>query len=96
MAADRAPRHAPLAPWQLQFVFLSSIWGASFLFIKEAVRVFAPVDVALIRVAFGALVLSIVLALRREAPPRGARTWADLLFVGTVGNAAPFTLLAFG
>ncbi|HEY2638185.1 MAG TPA: DMT family transporter [Solirubrobacteraceae bacterium] len=85
-----------LAPWQVQFVFLSSIWGASFLFIKEAIRVFAPVDVALIRVAVGALVLALVLAVRREAPPRGRRTWADLLFVGTVGNAAPFTLLAFG
>ncbi len=72
------------------------IWGASFLFIKEALHTFAPIDVALVRVALGAVVLFAALAARREAPPRDPRTWAHLWVVALVGNAAPFALLAYG
>jgi drug/metabolite transporter (DMT)-like permease len=99
-----APSHPPMTdrptaaarPWRLQFVVLSSIWGASFLFIKEALHALAPVDVALFRVALGAAVLAAVLAVRREAPPRDRRVWGHLAVVAAVGNAAPFALLAYG
>jgi drug/metabolite transporter (DMT)-like permease len=84
------------APWQLQFLLLSSIWGASFLFIKEAVADLAPVDVALGRIGLGALVLAATLAVRREAPPRDAGLWRHLAIVAVFANAAPFTLLAYG
>lgn len=94
MTRTATPR--PPVPWPLQFVLLSAIWGASFLFIKEALHAVAPVDVAFGRLAFGALVLGVTLALRREAPPLGARAWGHLFVVGLVGNAAPFTLLAYG
>jgi drug/metabolite transporter (DMT)-like permease len=82
-------------PWPFQFVLLSAIWGASFLFIKEALPDLAANDVAFVRLAIGAIVLWIALGLRREAPPRGWKTWGHLFVVGAIGNAIPFSLLAF-
>jgi drug/metabolite transporter (DMT)-like permease len=90
----RRPQRAP--PWQAQFAVLTSVWGASFLFIKVADRDLAPVDVALGRVALGAAVLVAALALSRGRLPRGVDAWRQLAFVAAVGNAAPFTLFAYG
>ena len=77
-------------------MLLSSVWGASFLFIKVADRDLAPVDVALGRVALGAGVLIAALRLGRSTLPRGRVLWGDLALVGLVGNAVPFTLFAYG
>jgi drug/metabolite transporter (DMT)-like permease len=91
----RAPRRAPL-PWQAQFVLLSMIWGGSFVSIKVLGRHWAPVDVALARVALGALTLLPVLAWRRERLPRDLRVWGHLAVLGILWNAIPFTLFAYG
>jgi len=82
--------------WQLPFVALAAIWGASFLFIKVAVEDLPPVAVALGRVALGAAVLLAVLAARREALPRGRVVWAHLAVAAALVNAVPFTLFAAG
>jgi drug/metabolite transporter (DMT)-like permease len=84
------------APWQLQLALLSSVWGASFLFIKVADRDLAPVDVALGRVALGAGVLVAALAVGRGGLPRGGAAWRHLALLGLVGNAIPFALFAYG
>lgn len=55
--------------WQLRFAVLSLIWGFSFLFIKVGTQGFAPLQVTLGRVGFGALVLLAVLAVKRERLP---------------------------
>jgi drug/metabolite transporter (DMT)-like permease len=77
-------------------VLLSSVWGASFLFIKVADRDLAAVDVALGRVALGAGVLLAALAAGRSRLPRGRAAWGHLALVGLIGNAVPFTLFAYG
>jgi hypothetical protein len=41
------------ASWRLEFVALAAIWGSSFLMIKVLGRHWAPLDVALGRVALG-------------------------------------------
>ena len=98
MAAQSAvaPALAPVtAPWRLQFVLLATIWGASFLCIKVLGESWAPVHVALGRVGLGALFLVGLLAVRREALPRG-RVWLHLAVVALLMNALPFTLFAYG
>jgi drug/metabolite transporter (DMT)-like permease len=82
--------------WQAQFAVLTTVWGASFLFIKVADRDLAPVDVALARCALGAAVLVAALALTRARLPRGRPVWGHLAFVALVGNATPFVLFAYG
>lgn len=94
MSPTEDPR--PAQAWQVQFVALAAIWGSSFLFIKVAVGDLAPIEVALGRVAIGALVLVIVLAVRRTALPRDLRLWAHLAVAALLFNALPFTLFAYG
>jgi drug/metabolite transporter (DMT)-like permease len=82
--------------WQAQFALLTAVWGASFLFIKVADRDLAPIDVALGRVALGAAVLVVALAVSGGRLPRGALAWRHLAIVALIGNATPFTLFAYG
>jgi drug/metabolite transporter (DMT)-like permease len=82
--------------WRPRFALLALIWGSSFLSIKVAVDYLAPVDVAFVRVALGASVLLVVLAVTRRALPRGWPVWGHLFVIGLFGNSIPFALLAEG
>ncbi|MFB6522569.1 DMT family transporter [Streptomyces sp. NPDC056401] len=81
--------------WRLRFAVLSVIWGFSFLLIKVGTEAYAPFQVALGRVFFGALALLTVLLIRRESLPRGRRTWAHLTVAALLLNTAPFSLFAY-
>jgi len=85
-----------LPRWQASFLLLSTIWGASFMFIKVELEALDPLEVALARVAFGAATLLLVLAVRRERLPRGRTVWRDLFIVALFYNSIPFSLFAFG
>src|SRR6187397_1857753 len=76
------------AGWRLEFVALAAIWGSSFLMIKVLGQHWAPLDVALGRVALGALTLVAVLAVRGERPPRGRDVWSREAMVGQLACAA--------
>jgi drug/metabolite transporter (DMT)-like permease len=54
----------------IRLVLLACLWGASFLFINVALRGLSPVQIVLGRLALGAAVLLVVVALRREPLPR--------------------------
>jgi drug/metabolite transporter (DMT)-like permease len=82
--------------WRTQFVLLSAIWGSSFLCIKVLDEVWAPVHVALARVALGALFLVGLLVARRTPLPRDPAAWRHVAVVGLLMNALPFTLFAYG
>lgn len=77
---------------------LAAIWGASFLFIKVAIRDMEPSVVMEGRMALSALALAPVLLIQR------GREWAgDLravapagIVLGVVNSAVPFTLIAWG
>lgn len=81
-------------------ILLAAIWGASFLFIRLAVRTqaapgnFPPITLAGIRIAVGALVLYAVLKLRGGAFPW--HRWRDLAVIGLSNAALPYFLFAWG
>jgi drug/metabolite transporter (DMT)-like permease len=74
---------------------LAAMWGLSFLFIKVAVPVVAPLWIVAARCLVGALVLLVVLRVRGTALPRGARVWRDLTILAALGNAVPWGLMAW-
>ena len=74
---------------------LSSMWGLSFLFIELALRELAPLWIVVGRTGTGGVVLLMLLALRRTAPPVRLRTWGHLLVLGSVNNAAPWAAIAW-
>src|SRR5438046_10132243 len=65
-------------------VLLALIWGASFLFIKLAVRDMSPATLVLARALFGALTLRAILAARRQTP----------FPAGTPQRLLPFVVMA--
>ena len=76
-----------------RLVALAAMWGASYLFMRYAVPYMGPVLMIEVRVAIaGAALLAFVLA--TGATPGWKRHWRAYLFVGAVGIAAPFTLIA--
>ncbi|MEU6611788.1 DMT family transporter [Streptomyces shenzhenensis] len=81
--------------WRLRFGALSLIWGFSFLLIKVGTDGYAPFQVTLGRLVFGAAVLVAAMAVKRERLPRGARTWLRLTVAAFLLNALPFSLFAY-
>ncbi|MEU3183830.1 DMT family transporter [Streptomyces sp. NPDC006923] len=87
----------PAKAWVPQFLICSMIWGSGFALIKIGVEAgIEPGWVAFWRCFFGALVLWALVLVRRLGVPRDRRVWGHALVVGTVLNALPFTLFAWG
>ncbi|MFL6130638.1 MAG: DMT family transporter [Mycobacteriales bacterium] len=83
--------------WLPRYLACSLIWGTGFALIKVAVDAGVPPGwVAFWRCALGAGVLWLLVLLRRTPVAANRRLWAHALVVGTVLNAAPFTLFALG
>jgi drug/metabolite transporter (DMT)-like permease len=74
---------------------LALMWGLSFLFIKVAVDVVAPLWIVAARCVVGALVLLVALRIRGTRLPRGRRSWRDLTVLAALGNALPWGLMAW-
>jgi drug/metabolite transporter (DMT)-like permease len=91
-----AVRRPSSAPWQLQFVLLATIWGASFLFIKVLDRHWPALWVSLGRVALGAAALVVLVVVRREGLPREPKVWLHCAVAAVLFNAVPWTLFAYG
>lgn len=83
-------------PWQLRLVLLAAIWGMSFVFIKLGVEAFAPLQVALGRMALGTVTLLLLLRARGEGLPADPDVWRHLAVVAVVANVIPFSLFAYG
>ena len=77
---------------------LALIWGASFLFIKLAVRDMSPATVVLARALFGVLMLGVILAARRQTPfPAGTRRrLLPFVVMAIFGSALPWFGISFG
>ncbi|MFI1739952.1 DMT family transporter [Streptomyces sioyaensis] len=89
------PPPGPRLDWRIRFALLALVWGLSFLFVKISGEVYAPLQVALGRVVFGALMLLGVLAYKRESLPKNLRLWLHLAVAALLLNALPFTLFAY-
>src|SRR5256714_11708346 len=78
---------------------LSLIWGASFMFIKVAVRDLSPATLILGRIGLAALTLAIIVPLMVGARETAAELRANALWIAVVGLvnvALPFWLLSWG
>ncbi|MEY4764106.1 MAG: hypothetical protein RI907_779 [Pseudomonadota bacterium] len=73
---------------------LAAVWGLSFLFLKVASPAVGPLVVAAFRVAGGALVLSVWLAVRRTPWPSRAH-WRPLLTTALLSAVLPFMGLSY-
>ncbi len=78
-----------------QFVALSLIWGASFLFIKVSVDGMSPVQVATGRLVLGAMVLISIMLTTRRQWPRERRLLMHLAIVSVPLCVGPFMLYSW-
>ena len=78
-------------------VALSSIWGASFMFIKVGVRELDPITLVAFRVALGALSLAPVLAiaLGRDGFEQLRANLRPIVVIGLLNSAIPFWSLSW-
>lgn len=76
-----------------RLVALAALWGASYLFMRYAVPSMGPVLMIEVRVALAGTALA-AFVLGSGGSIGWKRHWRAYLFVGAVGVAAPFTLIA--
>ena len=81
-------------PEILRLIFLSAIWGGSFLFLRIATPEFGPFPVVWLRVTLAAVCLSPVL-FRRENRESLRSCGFGMLVMALLGAAIPFSLLSF-
>ena len=77
----------------LLLILLSAVWGASYLFTRIAGPVLGPISLMAIRL-FIAAGLLIALARAMGQAPDFRNRWRQFLFIGAIGNAIPFVLIA--
>jgi drug/metabolite transporter (DMT)-like permease len=80
----------------LLLLALAGLWGASFFFYKVMDSELPPFTVVLGRVGLAAIILNLVLAVRRDPLPLDPKLWRDFLVLGLFNCAVPFTLYAWG
>lgn len=79
----------------LGLVFISLLWGSSFILIKIASREMDALGIAMGRTAVAAAALALLVLTLRMAWPRTAAIWARLALLSVVGQVLPFVMLGF-
>jgi drug/metabolite transporter (DMT)-like permease len=74
---------------------LSILWGGAFFLSSIAIKEMTPFGLAFWRVAIAALALGVALRALGLSLPKRAQEWRAFAMLAVVGNAAPFSLLAF-
>lgn len=85
----------PLTQWLL-LVFLSLLWGGSFLFVGMAVHDIPPLTLVLARVGLAAIVLVPAVYAMGLRLPAGLRAWRPFLAMSLLNNIIPFLLIVRG
>jgi drug/metabolite transporter (DMT)-like permease len=78
------------------FIFLGTIWSASFLWIKIALDEIGPFSLVAFRVLFGVLFAGSAVFLQRKAWPQNWAGWSPFLLLGATSIAIPFLLITWG
>ncbi len=76
------------------FILLSALWGASFLFMRLSLADFGPLPNAATRVAAASLFLLPFLVARRQVHLL-VKHWRHVLLVGALNSGIPFALYSF-
>ena len=74
---------------------LSTLWGASYTFIKVGVESIPPVTLIAARTLFAGAILTAIIRWRGLSLPRGSATWRRFLFQAGLNSVVPFTLIAW-
>ena len=80
----------------LLLLLLSSIWGASFLFIEMALEAMGPITLAFFRVTIASLSLGLYIIITGFRLPMSRDFWASVFVMGLLNNAIPFSFIAYG
>ncbi len=83
---------APLIVW----LILTGIWGSTWLFIKIGLRDLPPLSFAGIRFIVAALILTVVIVIRRLPLPRKASDWGFIALTGFLCFTINYGLLFWG
>ena len=84
----------PKKPWLAEFIALSALWGASFLFMRLGAAEFGALPTAGIRVSIAALFL-LPLLLSRGLWPEMAKRRSKLFVLGMLNSGIPFASISF-
>ncbi len=79
----------------LSFLFISSVWGSSFILMDRALDALGPLDVGVLRMLLGAGVLGVYWLLSRERTRLTATQWGHILLIAFLSNALPFVVQPF-
>lgn len=93
--SQTANRSMDLATWSL-LLLLGFIWGGSFFFGRIAVQHVPPMTLVLFRVCLAALALHLAFARMPGFYQTLVSRWRELLVMGLINNAIPFTLIFVG
>lgn len=80
----------------LAFIFLGSIWGSSFMWIKIGLQEISPTMLVAFRVLFGFLFCVIIILFQLNKLKVDSKTWFHLLMLGITNQVIPFYLIAWG
>jgi drug/metabolite transporter (DMT)-like permease len=74
---------------------LSTLWGASYSFIKVGVETIPPVTLIAARTLIAGMILFVIIRWRGLSLPKDATTWRRFLFQACLNSVIPFTLIAW-
>ncbi|MBW6421197.1 EamA family transporter [Rhizobium sp. XQZ8] len=74
---------------------LSTLWGASYSFIKLGVETIPPVTLIAVRTLIAGMILLAVIRWRGLSLPRDGATWRRFLMQAIFNSTIPFTLIAW-
>jgi len=77
-------------------LLLSFLWGGSFFFVSVAISELPPFTLVTMRVGLAALTLWLVLLVSGYPIPKSVKVWRTFMMMGLLGNALPFSLIAWG
>lgn len=80
----------------LYITLLSILWGASFFFIKLALREITPLTIVLIRVGVSAVILTVLVYASGKKMPSSPGIWLAFFVMGALNNLIPFSLIIWG
>lgn len=80
----------------LSLLFLATLWGPSFLFIKIAVVEISPITLAALRIGLAAVILHVLLIFKGYEFNRSWIFWKHVTIAGFFAHAVPFALINWG
>ena len=86
--------NTPAPGWVLEFILLSSLWGASFLFMRLGAPEFGPLPMAGLRVSLASVFLLPILWHQGQWPVL-RQHWKAILLAGVINSAVPFALFSW-